>query len=526
MKHICIIVVLSSLVIICQPYPTFGRDAGIVIQQTGSPVNECDTPAADWVFCSDFENGNLDDWTNYSSTDVVIMSDPGPQEQPDNHIVRLRLPPGRGTKDLVKVLPGDYDRIYARWYQKFEPGYDFSTGNHVGGALFGGDRSFLGRSEWRPDGTNFFSSTLDLRSPSAKTAAYTYYRGMYMLCSDPTTGSNPGCYGDNFPCMPPGCKSGHGEQTNPAPIIQDDKWYCMEMTIDAGTPVDSDSQADGILDYWVDGVEIGPWTDLWWRTVPELKANLLWMVLFQHTTHSVAGIMFDNVVVSTSRIGCLGQDVVCTDNDGDNYNIEGGPCGAVDCNDNDASIHPGATDVCDGVSNDCDGEVDEDCIENGITLNSGWNLISLNLQPTATSIVEILSGVPDSCNSAWAFNNNWKAYYPDSPDFSDLDTMEARWGYWLNMNASAVLSVTGIAPSKTVSLNKGWNLVGYNSFAPLSIALAIGSITENCESVWAYINGAWKAYYPTSPEYSDLEVMEPNYGYWIKTKSACNWTLP
>ncbi len=46
----------------------------------------------------------------------------------------------------------------------------------------------------------------------------------------------------------------------------------------------------------------------------------------------------------------------CTDNDGD------GSCAGDDCDDNDASAFPGATEVCgDNVDNDCDGAVDEGC---------------------------------------------------------------------------------------------------------------------------------------------------------------------
>jgi hypothetical protein len=213
------------------------------------------------------------------------------------------VPAGRGGSDLVKLLP-PHDQLYAWWYVYYEPGFDFAAPNH-GSALFAGDRNNVGRSGIRPDGTDMVSLGVE-HSDRMIFNTYVYYRGMYQDCVDP----NGSCWGDSLPCVWDQGQSYctvAGDRPSAGvtpPALATGRWYCVETLLDTGTPTPTESGASGVLDWWVNGVEMGPFNGRWLRTTPDLKVSVLWLSLFHHADHSVEGVFYDNVVASTSRVGC------------------------------------------------------------------------------------------------------------------------------------------------------------------------------------------------------------------------------
>ncbi len=75
---------------------------------------------------------------------------------------------------------------------------------------------------------------------------------------------------------------------------------------------------------------------------------------------------------------CLSDCTCACDADGDGAMAQ--PCGGNDCNDNNPSQYPGATETCNGLDDDCDGQVDEGFTrdDNPVCSNGQFNLGSVS----------------------------------------------------------------------------------------------------------------------------------------------------
>jgi hypothetical protein len=104
---------------------------------------------------------------------------------------------------------------------------------------------------------------------------------------------------------------------------------------------------------------------------------------------------------------CVPQDI-CIDRDGDGFGVGPG-CRGVDCDDADPLTFTGADELCNGVDNNCNGRIDDNPVDErracdtgfpgrcgpGLTLCDGGTLLC---QASAPAAVEVCDGLDNDCN--------------------------------------------------------------------------------------------------------------------------------
>ncbi|MEE9166152.1 MAG: C10 family peptidase [Candidatus Neomarinimicrobiota bacterium] len=152
-----------------------------------------------------------------------------------------------------------------------------------------------------------------------------------------------------------------------------------------------------------------------------------------------------------------------------------------------------------------------------IPLKENWNLVSWNVDTENDSIEVLLDEIMDNVDVVLGFDDGAQTYDPDLPQFSDLDVMDHLHGYWIKMAQSDTLTVTGtsVNPQTPIDLDAGWNLVSYLPNVSYSVDHALESVFDNIIVVLGFDEGGL-TYDPELPGFSDLQVLSPTFGYWVK----------
>ncbi len=161
----------------------------------------------------------------------------------------------------------------------------------------------------------------------------------------------------------------------------------------------------------------------------------------------------------------------------------------------------------------------------GYLLSAGWNLISFNVDPANTRIDQVLATIQGKYSVVRGYDQSaFHTYLPGLPvDFSDLQNMDAKHGYWIYMTQPGTLAITGLPtnPVAPINLGTGWNLAGYMPAAPMAPAMALATIAGSYSLARGYETGAgYHTYYPSLPALSDLHEMRSGQGYWFYMTAA------
>ncbi len=159
-----------------------------------------------------------------------------------------------------------------------------------------------------------------------------------------------------------------------------------------------------------------------------------------------------------------------------------------------------------------------------IPLHAGWNLVSIPLVQTNTSILSVLSSIAGQWSVVKYYDttdaaDHWKTYRPGS-SANDLWNIDHTMGFWIFANVNTILTVYGEIPTDTqIILRAGWNLVGYptlNTTTTLANAL-FGT---------GYLSA--EGYCPVSPYIMALDnsyIMQPGEGYWVYVPADAVWNI-
>ena len=254
-------------------------------------------------------------WDTVKQKDIMSLSNDVPKGSADNQSLLMTHEPGQGSGYLYRQLLPGYDKIFVRYYVKFD--LQCAPLSHFGAWIGGYNPPTSwpqGGAGTRPTGKDRFTTGVEPYGDDWAWDFYTYWQGMHV--------HGDGKYwGTTF--LVSGSK----------PAVEKGKWVCVETMVQMNDPITSFNGAqafwiDGklfrrggqIVSYFGPGFPRGEWTGGWWRPdansdstfegfrwrrVKDLAVNFVWIQAYMPRTLKgrVSKIWFDNIIVAKEYIG-------------------------------------------------------------------------------------------------------------------------------------------------------------------------------------------------------------------------------
>ncbi|MFI5386228.1 MAG: hypothetical protein ACHQ50_08920 [Fimbriimonadales bacterium] len=184
-----------------------------------------------------------------------------------------------------------YERLYLRYYVRFDPDYNQGNLNHTGAALTGmaGDDKWrgMGKAGIRPIGDDYFIASFETWrdwgrvQPPGYSFFYTYWMDMKR--------DKDGHFWGNM----------LGPDASSRRVIPRGRWTCCEIMVNLNKP----GAFDGELAAWIDGQLYEHYCGMRWRSSPDVLLKRFGLDVYVHEARQDNTVFYDDVALSTGYIG-------------------------------------------------------------------------------------------------------------------------------------------------------------------------------------------------------------------------------
>jgi hypothetical protein len=161
-----------------------------------------------------------------------------------------------------------------------------------------------------------------------------------------------------------------------------------------------------------------------------------------------------------------------------------------------------------------------------LSLEQGWNFISLPKVPPDTLVENALSSIFLKVRAIWGYDNQaqkWQKYMRGATP-NTLSRLHIGSGYWVYMDSPGDLDISGWTnpPPTAVHLYEGWNLVGYTGTNGVAPPWSLRNFADKWDLVWGWDAGEWSAQHATltTLPVQELTSLSRGKAYWIRIRQG------